>query len=396
MKTLYFDCGMGDAGDMLTAALYELHPEPREFLARLNFALGGKAVVSADKCKRCGVAATHMRVDIEAGEERPRTSVSELKALIASLPLSDRVKGNALAVYGLIAEAESAVHGVSVENIHFHELGSLDALADVLAVCMLIDDIRPDKIIASPLNVGGGTVKCAHGILPVPAPATELLLRGAPIYSGDIKLELCTPTGAALLRYFADSFGDMPQMRVENVGCGAGSRELERANIVRALLGETEDEGSHVAELCCNIDDMTAEELGFAQEELFRLGALDVYTTNIGMKKCRPAVMLSCVCRLEDREKLLEGIFRHTSTLGVREYTCRRYTLRRGKEYVDTEFGRLGVKTAESGGLRRAKPEYEDAAAAAREHGVPLREVSAAAMRAFEKDKKQDKRGCLQ
>lgn len=201
------------------------------------------------------------------------------------MPLADEVRDNAKAVYTLIAEAESRVHGHPIENIHFHEVGSLDALADVLSVCELMHELAPDKVLASPVNVGSGFVKCTHGVLPVPTPATELILRGVPIYSGEIKSELCTPTGAALLKHFAEDFVPLPVLRVEYVAYGTGKKNFETANVVRVLLGETEGECEQIIELACNLDDMTPEELGFAMEELFRLGTLDVYFTSIGMKK---------------------------------------------------------------------------------------------------------------
>lgn len=201
------------------------------------------------------------------------------------MPLADEVRDNAKAVYTLIAEAESRVHGHPIENIHFHEVGSLDAPADVLSVCELMHELAPDKVLASPVNVGSGFVKCTHGVLPVPTPATELILRGVPIYSGEIKSELCTPTGAALLKHFVEDFVPLPVLRVEYVDYGTGKKNFETANVVRVLLGETEGECEQIIELACNLDDMTPEELGFAMEELFRLGALDVYFTSIGMKK---------------------------------------------------------------------------------------------------------------
>ena len=218
-------------------------------------------------------------------------------------------------------------------------------------------------------------VRCAHGILPVPAPATAHILRDVPIYGGAIRGELCTPTGAALLKHFVTEFGAMPVMKVEKIGYGMGNKDFEAANCVRALLGETAGGGDEVAELCCNLDDMTAEAIGFAQEELLAAGALDVYTTPIGMKKGRPAVLLSCMCRMEDRERLLGLLFRHTTTLGVRENVCRRYTLERGERTVDTPHGPVRLKTASGWGVVRSKPEYEDVARIARGQGISLAEV---------------------
>lgn len=382
MRTLYIDCSMGCAGDMLTAALLELHPDKDDFLRRMNVALGGKAVLSASPDSKCGLRGTHVTVLINGDEEgeatrhhHEHTSISEILSFIDSVPLEVKVREDAKKVYSLIAEAESRVHGHPIENVHFHEVGSLDALADVLSVCTLMHELAPERILASEVNVGSGTVRCAHGILPVPAPATELILRGVPIYSGQIKSELCTPTGAALLKYFVWKFGAMPTMQIENAGCGTGKKDFECANVVRAFIGETTDEGDRIIELACNLDDMTPEELSFAMEELFTLGALDVYFTSIGMKKSRPGVKLTCMCRERQREQMLECIFKHTTTLGVREYVCKRYELGRSEKTVRTQDGEVRVKTSSGYGAVREKAEYEDLAALARKSGKTIAQI---------------------
>lgn len=382
MRTLYIDCSMGCAGDMLTAALLELHPDKDDFLRRMNVALGGKAVLSASPDSKCGLRGTHVTVLINGDEEgeatrhhHEHTSISEILSFIDSVPLEVKVREDAKKVYSLIAEAESRVHGHPIENVHFHEVGSLDALADVLSVCALMHELAPERILASEVNVGSGTVRCAHGILPVPAPATELILRGVPIYSGQIKSELCTPTGAALLKYFVWKFGAMPTMQIENAGCGTGKKDFECANVVRAFIGETANDGEEIIELACNLDDMTPEELSFAMEELFTLGALDVYFTSIGMKKSRPGVKLTCMCRERQREQMLECIFKHTTTLGVREYVCKRYELGRSEKTVRTQDGEVRVKTSSGYGAVREKAEYEDLAALARKSGKTIAQI---------------------
>ena len=382
MRTLYIDCSMGCAGDMLTAALLELHPDKDDFLRRMNAALGGKAVLSASPDSKCGLRGTHVTVLINGDEEgeatrhhHEHTSISEILSFIDSVPLEVKVREDAKKVYSLIAEAESRVHGHPIENVHFHEVGSLDALADVLSVCALMHELAPERILASEVNVGSGTVRCAHGILPVPAPATELILRGVPIYSGQIKSELCTPTGAALIKYFVWKFGAMPTMQIENAGCGTGKKDFECANVVRAFIGETTDEGDRIIELACNLDDMTPEELSFAMEELFTLGALDVYFTSIGMKKSRPGVKLTCMCRERQRKQMLECIFKHTTTLGVREYVCKRYELGRSEKTVRTQDGEVRVKTSSGYGAVREKAEYEDLAALARKSGKTIAQI---------------------
>lgn len=389
MRTLYIDCSMGCAGDMLTAALLELHPDKDDFLSRMNAALGGKAVLSASPDSKCGLRGTHVTVLINGDEEGEKThhhhehtSITEIMAFIDSVPLDEAIRENAKKVYSIIAETESRVHGHPMENVHFHEVGSLDALADVLSVCALMHELAPERILASEVNVGSGTVRCAHGVLPVPAPATELILRGVPIYSGQIRSELCTPTGAALLKFFVLKFGAMPTMQVENVGCGTGKKDFECANVVRAFIGETANDGEEIIELACNLDDMTPEELAFAMEELFSLGALDVYFTNIGMKKSRPGVKLTCMCREKQRERMLECIFKHTTTLGVREYACKRYELGRSEKAVRTQDGEVRVKISSGYGVVREKAEYEDLAALARKSGKTIAQIRSEVLKA--------------
>lgn len=386
MKTLYLDCGMGAAGDMLTAALLELHPDPADFLRRLNAALPAEITVSAAPDEKCGLRGTHVSVVIEGDEEgeaehhhHHHTDIAEIRARIAALAVPEAVRSDVSAVYDAIAEAESAVHGHPVENIHLHEVGSWDALSDVLAVCWLIYELQPDRILASPVHVGSGKVRCAHGLLPVPAPATERLLRGIPMVSGEIRGELCTPTGAALLRHFVQSFGPMPVLRLEKSGFGTGKKDFEAANGLRSLWGESGQDGDRVLELACNLDDMSGEEIGFAIERLFEAGALDVYTTPIGMKKSRPGIMLTCMCRAEQRDEMLHLLFRHTTTLGVREYACARYTLQRSIRTEETACGPVRVKRAEGWGAVREKAEFEDLARIAREQGISLREARDAA-----------------
>lgn len=384
MKTLYFDCAMGAAGDMLTAALLELVPDKDRVIEKINAALGGRAELSYADDRKCGIRGTHVTVKIHGEEESEEmhhshhshhTSAQEIYAAIEAMELPEKVKEDARSVYAMIAQAESNVHGVPVESVHFHELGSVDALADVLSVCMLMDEIRPERVYASPVNTGSGTVKSAHGILPVPTPATEQILRGVPVYAGAVRAELCTPTGAALLKHFADEFGPMPLMCVERTGYGTGKKEFEAANVVRAMLGETEESAERLIELRCNVDDMTGEEISFAQRELFDNGALDVYTISIGMKKSRPGIMLTCMCREKDRERLIRCLFKHTRTLGIREYACARHRLERNITCKQSSFGPILIKTAEGWGVKREKIEHDVLAAVARANGLTLREA---------------------
>lgn len=388
MRTVFLDCSMGAAGDMLTAALLELIPDPDGYVEKLN-SLGIPGVeYIKEKSEKCGILGTHISVKIngaEEGEEHPREHVehhshhhghSTLHAIahiIEDLNAPAKVKADALAVYESIAKAEGEVHGKAVDEIHFHEVGSLDAVADVTAVCMLLNDLNAE-LYASPVNTGSGFVECAHGVLPVPAPATANLLRGVPAYSDGTKGELCTPTGAALLKYFVKEFREMPVMATEKIGCGMGKKDFEKANCLRAFLGEQRG-GAGVTELACNIDDMSAEAVAFACEQLLKNGALDVWTTPAVMKKGRPAVILGVLCENEIKEKILRLIFRHTSTIGVREYETKRYTLERKSRVVNTPYGEVGIKTSSGYGCEKSKFEYDDLARIADENGLSITQV---------------------
>lgn len=410
MKTLYLDCGMGAAGDMLTAALLELLPNGDEFLSELNgLNIPGVAFLREPSVK-CGIHGTHIAVKVNGEEETERAhdhshehghehsnsheheckhehshdsahthhhnGMHEIEHIIENLPISAKVKSHVLAVYSLIAEAESYAHGVPVTDVHFHEVGTMDAIADITAVCMLMDRLSPKEVIVSPVHVGSGYVQCAHGILPVPAPATAYILRDVPIYGGRIKSELCTPTGAALLKHFATKFGDMPVMKTEAIGYGMGKKDFPIANCIRALLGETEECSDTIVQLCCNLDDMTAEAIGFAEEQLFAAGALEVYTIPAQMKKSRPGILLSVLCQEKEKAKIIRLIFQHTTTLGIRENMSRRYILSRDVKNIKTELGEVHVKMSSGYGVVREKFEYEDIARIAREQGISLADVT--------------------
>ena len=391
MSILYLDCGMGAAGDMLTAALLELFPHPEKMVEALN-ALGVPGVrYQRELTQKCGITGTHMHVyvgDTEEGahshshhdhheyHDHHHSSMEQLDHWIDHIQASNGVKSNIRAVYNRIAQAESAVHGVSIQEIHFHEVGSLDALADVAAVCYLMEQLGNPTVYASPVHVGSGHVSCAHGILPVPAPATAEILKGIPIYGGQILGELCTPTGAALLKQFVAEFGNMPVMTPQAVGYGMGKKDFAMANCVRAVLGSDSLEGTDsIVELRCNLDDMTAEDIGFAMEQLLRAGAPEVFTTPIGMKKNRPGTMLTVLCRADQREEMVRLLLRHTSTLGIRESVCRRFTLTRREETVDTPYGKVHCKISEGYGVCRRKPEYDDLTAIAEARQLPLSEI---------------------
>lgn len=381
MKILYFDLGMGAAGDMLSAALLELFDDRDAVLAELN-ALGIPHVrYIAEQSRKCGISATHMKVEVDGTEEGEdahfHATLPSIYRVLNCTNLSSKLKERVYAVYRRIAEAESRVHEEPVSLVHFHEVGALDAIADVAAVCYLIDKLSPDRIAASPVHVGSGSVKCAHGILPVPAPATALLLQGIPTYAGEIAGELCTPTGAALIAEFANEFGPQPTMAILQCGYGCGKKDFARANVVRVFLGDAAGDGDEIAELSCNLDDMTPEEIGFAMEQLLEAGALDVFTTPIGMKKCRPGVMLTVLCRQAAEPELAAAMFRHTTTLGIRRNLCTRYTLQRRFDTVSTPLGNVVKKTSFGFDTQRSKPEFEDLARIARREKISLGEARA-------------------
>lgn len=384
MKILYLDCGMGAAGDMLSSALFELIDNKKEFLENINSAGIPSVIVTSENSVKCGISGTHLRVKINGEEEgkscsyhssHHHNSLTDIEHIINHLSMSEKVKKNVMAVYKMIAFAESKVHNAPVSEIHFHEVGALDAIADIAMFCMLVDLIGADKIVASPVNVGSGKVACAHGILPVPAPATAEILKGISAYSNGIDGELCTPTGAALLKYFVNYFSDMPSMAVDKIGYGMGTKDFVTANCVRVFLGTAEndaDDTDSVVELSCNIDDMTAEELSFAADILLDSGALDVFTSPVVMKKGRLGSLLTVICKSEDKDKFVKMIFKHTSTIGIRESIHKRYVMNREICIAETEFGTVKIKNSSGYGTKKSKFEYEDLARICRENNISL------------------------
>lgn len=388
MKTLYLECKMGAAGDMLGAALLDLFDKPEEIIEELN-SIGINGVeYKLTETEKCGIKGKHLRVLVDGKEEISQDNheeihhddhehchrtIYEIEDIIESLKLSKEIKSDIREIYELLAEAESEVHGVAVNKIHFHEVGNMDAIADITATCVLMHKLEPDKVVVSPVNVGSGMVKTSHGVLPVPAPATASLLKGIPSYESEyVSSELCTPTGAALIKYFADEFGKQPLMSVDKIGYGAGKKDFDQANILRVVFGETNDESEYVIEFTCNIDDMTAEEIGFATEMLFEAGALEVYTIAVDMKKNRPGTVLYCVCKQDIREKIVQQIFKHTTTLGIRENMCNRYVLTREIKKVETPYGEVRKKTSYGYNVTRSKLEYDDLARIAKRTGKSI------------------------
>lgn len=414
MKILYLDCGMGAAGDMLSAALLELIPDQDRFIEDVNKIGIPGVCIETEKTEKCGIKGTHVHVKVNGCEEvskdpddeehdstlnadshdehhgeddhnhehsdddhhHSHRHMHDTEETVKHLDISDKVKADVINVYKIIAAAESSVHGMPVSEIHFHEVGAKDAIADITMVCMLMDMISPEKVIVSPIHVGSGHVHCAHGVLPVPAPATALILKDVPIYGGEIKGELCTPTGAALLKYFADEFGDMPVMKSSAIGYGLGQKDFERANLVRSILGEADAHSENkIVELSCNVDDMTAEKIGFAMERFYEAGAVEVYTIPVGMKKSRPGQLITVMCHEADREKMIRAVFKYTSTIGIRENISKRYTLDRQMTDEDTPVGKIRKKISTGYGITREKYEYEDIAKAAVERGTSISEI---------------------
>lgn len=475
-KLMYIECNMGVAGDMLTAALLELHPDKDAFMQKLK-GLGLKDVdISYHMAKKVGITGTQMSVSI-AGEEETsidielgsagqdqesghqdhhhhhhdhdhhhadhghshhhhddhghdhhhnhdhhghhhHNSYPDIKKIVQNLNIPEEVKIDVISVYRLIAEAESKAHGLPIDQVHFHEVGMMDAVADIVAVALLIRELDPDKIITSPIHLGSGQVKCAHGILPVPVPAVEYILKGVPTYMGDIKGELCTPTGAALVKHFTDEYGPMPHMEIEKVGYGLGKKDFPVANMVRVFMGtEVEDITNNIGanyttklqrnlsysqtglesipgyeqisenykdeviELKANLDDMTGEEMAYLAEVLMEAGALDVYYQSALMKKGRPAYVITCLSKPEDAVMLGKFMLEHSSTFGVRMSLYNRLLMERIVDNEDTSMGQIRVKSGKFEGMESDQPlskvklEYDDLADLAKVHKLPLREV---------------------
>lgn len=427
MKTLYIECEMGAAGDMLSAALYELLSEEqkKEYLEEINKTGIEGVKVTAEPSVKCGITGTHMSVLIDGEEEghehnhhhdheeghehhhhhdheeghehhhhHHHASLADVHGMINGSSFSDNVKAEACKVYDCIAAAESHAHGKEVSEIHFHEVGMKDAIVDVLGCCRLIEMIGVDKIVVSPVCVGFGEVKCAHGIIPVPAPATAHILHGVPVYAGKIRGEMCTPTGAAVLKSIADEFGSMPGMMISSVGYGMGKKDFEKANCVRAFLGDsvnetviTEDiniEREDVVELSTNIDDMTGEALAFCAEKLREAGALEVFTTPVFMKKNRPGQVITVLCKADDENKMAALIFKHTTTWGIRRRNVERHCMSRKIVQIQSEFGPVRVKIGTGYGVTKIKPEYDDLMEIAARENISINEVAAAVIKQAE------------
>lgn len=403
MRQLFLECNMGAAGDMLNAALFEICTEEqkKQYLETMNH-LSHRIQIKMENVVNSSISGVHMHVLVQteegmveeghvhgdhdhhhedhASHHHTHHSLTDIHHLVDSFPVSEQVKNHVKEVYQELAAAESKAHGKPVEEIHFHEVGSMDAVADITGVCLLMEKLNPDAVIVSPINLGSGQVHTAHGVLPVPAPATATLLSGIPSYMSEIRGELCTPTGAALLKHYATQFGQMPQMTISRVGYGMGTKEFSCLNCVRAFWGEGMENSEtapndRVTQLTANLDDMTGEELGYCMERLLEAGALDVFAVPIYMKKNRPAYELNCLCKSEEADEIAHAILQYTSSFGVRRADMERYKMEISFETIVTKNGPIRQKVGTGYGITKSKPEYADVAEAAARSSLPLREI---------------------
>jgi uncharacterized protein (TIGR00299 family) protein len=387
MKTLYFDCFAGASGDMILGALVGAGVEPRALIDQLQLLDVSGWQIDFERVDRSGISATYARVQI--AHEHAHRHLGDILKIIYDSRLNARVKECAAQIFSRLAEAEARVHNEPVEKIHFHEVGALDAIIDVCGAAIGFDLLGIDQFICSPLRVGYGMAEMAHGRFPIPPPAVAELLKGKPIYAGDIEGEFVTPTGAAIIISVCERFEAIPPMKIEATGYGAGSRNPKGfPNALRVMVGETEDAAEvvdeHLLMIETNIDDMSPQLFGHVMDRAFELGALDCYLTQTQMKKNRPGILISILCRPSDREKFLQMLFAETTTIGARSYEVTRRALARETIRVQTQFGEIDVKVAHTDdGTVNAMPEFEQCRAAAQEAGVALREVQEAARAAF-------------
>jgi uncharacterized protein (TIGR00299 family) protein len=380
MKICYIDAFSGISGDMTVAALVSAGADAGALISGLE-SLGTGATFRIEKTKRRGIAASKFYVD--GGESKNHRHLAHILELIDRSPIPARAKQNASLVFQRLGEAEAKVHDIPLAKVHFHEVGAVDSICDIVGACLGFELLGVDEIYASAINTGSGTVKTEHGILPVPAPATAELLTGEPVYARGPALELTTPTGAAIAATLAKDFGPMPAMRLSATGYGAGDKDFtEHANVLRVLLGERSGatETTSVWVLEANIDDSSPQVLGYAQERLLDAGALDVTIEPVFMKKSRPGLLLRVIARPEDREALSQIVFSETTTLGLRTYAAERRVKARSIIEVETPQGTVRIKASEDGSFA---PEYEDCRRLARESGLPLKQILAEANLAY-------------
>jgi hypothetical protein len=392
MRLAYFDCFSGISGDMTLGALLHAGVPLEHLRAELNGLSVPGWEISPEKVWKNGMAATYARVQTQ--ETHTHRSLSIIEDILRKSRLATSVRERAIAIFRKLGEAESVVHDVPIEQIHFHEVGAVDAIVDIVGACIGFQFLGIERFVCSPLNVGGGTAKMAHGVLPVPAPATTRLLLGKPTYATGVRQELVTPTGAAIVATLCDTFGPQPPMTVSAVGYGAGTADLEdQPNVLRLMVGESTEKNEvayneEIRVLEANLDDLNPQVYGYFVERALAAGALEVFTTAVQMKKNRPGTLLTVLCNPADEAKFQELFFAETTTLGVRSYTTQRRVLPREWETVTTCYGEVRMKVARaSGQVLQASPEYEDCRKLAEERAVPLQRVMQEALHAWRKGK---------
>ena len=413
MRIAYLDCFSGISGDMFLGAMVDAGA-PFELLQEIVAQLNIGASLELSRVDRTGISAVKVDVIVRGEKDMPREEfwnprhdetahehrhsrhLNEILGIISVAPISERAKQTASDIFIALGSAEAKVHNVDVEQIHFHEVGAEDAIVDVVCAAVGAEALAVEGFIASPLNVGGGVVKCSHGVMPVPTPATLELLKGLPIYSGDIQNELVTPTGAAIVKVMVNAFQSRPKMTTEKIGYGAGSRNFEgQANVLRLSVGETCEEVAHAEDLSAagvleeitileaNLDDLNPQLVGYITELALTQGALDVFTAPVQMKKNRPGTLLTILAKTQDEGLMREMMFRESSTLGVRVQRQRRYVLPRHHQVVATPWGEVRMKIAGNGKALQYAPEYEDCKRIASEKKVPLKAVMQEAIRRY-------------
>jgi pyridinium-3,5-bisthiocarboxylic acid mononucleotide nickel chelatase len=389
MKLAYFDCFSGISGDMTLGALLDAGCDIEYLRGELRGLQVSGWGLSGEKVWKNGMAATYARVKTE--DQQKHRSLSAILEILKNSQLAPVVRERAAAIFQKLGEAEARVHDVPLEKIHFHEVGAVDAIVDIVGACIGFHALGIERFACSPLNVGGGTAKMAHGVLPVPAPATANLLQGKPTYSNGVHRELVTPTGAAIVATLCDSFGPQPAMSVSAIGYGAGTADLEgQPNVLRIMIGDAPErivpaQDQEITVIEANLDDMNPQIYGYFQEKALAAGALDVFTTSVQMKKNRPGTLLTVLCRPADAQGLMSLIFAETTTFGVRSYTAQRRVLPRESVKVKTKFGEVRVKLSRvNGRVLHAAPEYEDCRKLAKENNVPLQRVINEALRNYE------------
>lgn len=383
MKTAYFDCFAGAAGDMILGALMDAGLDS-EWLKKELEKLGlSHYDLRSEKVLRKGIGGTLAVVHVdEARHSHHHRHLSHIRDIIGKSDLNDAVRQKTMEVFTRLAEAEAKVHRTDIENIHFHEIGAMDTIIDVAGAILGLEKLGIEKIFCSPLHVGSGTVTCAHGILPVPAPATAELVRGKPVYSTDVEGELLTPTAAAILTTLAHNFGPMPPMTVENIGYGAGTSDFSIPNMLRVLIGETRDDPAEsceiedVAVIETGIDDMNPQIYDYVIMKILEMGAMDIFLTEIQMKKNRPGTLVTVICPLERVGEFADFLIRETTSIGLRWRREHRIKARRRTEAFRTKYGLIKIKTAQMGGdIVNVSPEYDDCRRIALEKKIPLKQI---------------------